>query len=103
MLKIAGDLSNAYYLRGNIYMSDKKFDNAVDAYRKSLTIVDDSVVAWYALANAYDALEDYENAYNASVRASQLLASTDHGNDPYGVAIHNGNLLNSLKSKVEDR
>ena len=103
VLKIAGDLSNAYYLRGNIYMSDKKFDNAVDAYRKSLTIVDDSVVAWYALANAYDALEDYENAYNASVRASQLLASTDHGNDPYGVAIHNGNLLNSLKSKVEDR
>ncbi len=93
-------LPQAWYLKGAIYFAREEFGEAVDAYKQSLAIVPDSATTWFALANAYDGMGQYELAYEACERTMALIPVQDHGSDWYGVTVHCENLMNSLKSKV---
>ena len=44
--------------------------------------------------------EEYEEAYDASLKVTTLMPDSDHDLDWYGVGYHNNRLLNQLKSKV---
>lgn len=93
-------LSQANYLKGCIYFGMEQYEKAAEAYREALSIDDTAATAWYSLANAYDALGRYEEAYEACARVSALLPDTDHLFDPYGVAIHNNNLKRRLAQEL---
>lgn len=97
------DIANLWYLKGVILynMQDvTRFEEAVECYRKALSIMPEYATAWYAMANAYDGLEEYELAIEACEHALALLPEQDHGEDWYGISIHCGRLLEALKSKV---
>lgn len=100
VLASQGDLSQALYLKGTICYSAKDYAAAVEAYKASIRVENQSPTVWYVLATTYDALEMYEEAYEACMMAESLLPETDHGFDWYGVAIHNGRLLNALKREL---
>ena len=101
-LKEAGyETSNVFYLEGNINMEEEDFANAVIAYKKSLELMESPTV-WYALANAYDALGDYDYAYQASLKAGENYTTSDHDKDKYGVALHNKILLEGLQKKLRE-
>lgn len=102
VLEICPDLPQALYLKGVIYAQEKEFDTAAVSYRQSLALNRKSAAAWYALANAYDALGEYQEAYDACVNAETLIAATDHNYDWYGVGIHNGRLKNKLELYLEE-
>lgn len=95
-----GELSQALYLKGNICYGAKDYAGAVEAYKASIKVEGESPTVWYTLATSYDALEMYEEAYEACLMAESLLPETDHGFDWYGVAIHNGRLMNALKREL---
>ena len=94
------NLSQALYLQGTIYYNMKNFEEAIISYKASLQVEQNSPNVWYALANAYDALEQYEEAYEACLQVNKLLPNTDHEFDFYGVGIHNNWLMDSLEKKL---
>lgn len=94
------ELPQAWYLKGAIHYECEEFEEAVASYQKSLAIVPDSATVWFALANAYDGMAEYDLAYEACERTMALLPEQDHGSDWYGVSVHCQNLMNALKSKV---
>lgn len=73
---------------------------AAKALEAAIAVDDTSATAWYSLANAYDAMGEYEKAYEASVKVDTLLPDTDHLFDPYGIAIHNGWLKERLAAEL---
>lgn len=97
------DLSQANYLKGCIYFGVEDFEKAAAAFEKAIAIDDTAATAWYSLANAYDALGKYEEAYEACIRVDSLLPDTDHLFDPYGIAIHNNYLKKQLKAELEGK
>lgn len=94
------DLAQANYLKSCIYFGKEDFSMAIKALEDALAVDDTSATAWYALANAYDALGEYEKAYEASAKVDMLLPDTDHLFDPYGIAIHNQWLKERLGAEL---
>lgn len=88
-----------HYLMGTIHYNNKNFEGAVDSFRASLDIYDHAPTIWFSLANAYDGLGNYKEAYNCTLKVDDMLEHTDHGQDIYGVKPHNTNLMNALKKK----
>lgn len=97
VLDLCPGLPQALYLKGVICAQEKEFEKAAEAYRQSLAVRRDSATTWYALANAYDAMEMYEEAYEACINAEALQPETDHDSDWYGVGLHNQNLKRNLE------
>lgn len=90
------------YLAGTIHFNKREFEPAVKYYTASLEIDDTAPSVWYALANAYDAMEDYQEAYNCTLEVAELLQYNNHAVDIYGVQVHNERLMSSLASKIEE-
>ena len=77
------------------------FVEALDSFQKAEDRCTEPVPALlFSIAQTYDALEDYEKSYQYSMRVKELLPEQDHGNDIYGISIHNDRLLDALKSKL---
>ncbi len=93
-------LPQAWYLKGTILFHMESYQEAVEAYQRSLALQEGTPAVWYALANAYDGLEEYEPAYEACRRALALLPQQDHGSDWYGISYHCGNLMKALEEKL---
>lgn len=89
------------YLVGTIYYNRKEFSEAAEYYKASLAIDDNVPNIWYNLAITYDALGNYQEAYNCSLKVDSMLKYCDHDVDRYGVQIHNKNLLDKLASIVK--
>ncbi len=100
VLAVSEDYAQGWYLKGAILFGAEEFEGAVTAYQRAIALNGESPTYWYALANAYDALEMYQEAYDASVRVTTLMPDSDHDLDWYGVGFHNQKLLNQLKNKV---
>ena len=100
VLAVSEDFAQAWYLKGAILFGAEEFEKAAAAYQQAIALNSESPTYWYALANAYDALEMYEEAYDASLKVTTLMPDSDHDLDWYGVGYHNNRLLNQLKSKV---
>lgn len=89
------------YLAGTVYFNRREFPAAVKAYEASLTIDNSAPTVWYALANAYDGLEQYQEAYNCTLKVAEILQYNNHAVDIYGVQYHNNALMVSLAQKLE--
>lgn len=100
VLDSQGDLSQALYLQGAILFGMKNFEDSINSYKKSIAVESDSPTVWYALANSYDALKRYEEAYEACLQVDKLLPLTDHEFDIYGVGIHNSWLMDRLENAM---
>lgn len=100
ILEIREDLPMAWYLRGTIAFSGKEFERALEFFRKAEDCGGVAPALYFSMANTYDALEDYENAWLYSRRVEEMLPYQDHGNDVYGISIHNKNLLSMLGKKL---
>lgn len=101
LLKSMENSAQIQYLAGTIHFNKKEFEKAVEYYKASLAIDDTAPTLWYALANAYDALEDYQQAYNASIKVNELIQYSNHAVDIYGVHYHNNALLYKLTKELE--
>ena len=104
VLNIHDGLPNAWYLKGAILfgtLEKENIEKSVEAYKKSLSIEPNSATVWYALANAYADLEQYELCVDACNRTLTLLPEMDHGEDWYGLSIHCQRLYDSVKNKVK--
>lgn len=92
-----------WYLKGLIHFNMKDFEKSEEAllYADKLSPNDASVL--YALANTYDGMERYQEAYDLCRRVVDMYPNgADHDEDKYGVAPHAKNLMNSLKSYVKE-
>ena len=101
LLKTMPDSAQILYLAGTIHFNKREFETAVEYYTASLAIDDSAPTLWFALANGYDALEDYQQAYNCTLKVSELLQYNNHAVDIYGVQYHNNVLMNNLAWKLE--
>ena len=91
-----------WYLNAIIYYDMGAFEDALRCYKQADLLEPDDPTILFGLANAYDALEDYQTAYNYCVRAlAPYQSGTDHSYDNYGVSYHARALLNRLRPYVE--
>jgi len=100
ILDVNQDFPQANYLKATILYQKEEFEEAVEYYKKSIAVFDDSANAWFGLANAYDAMEEYEMAYQCCEKVAALKPYMDHDSSWFGVSVHNENLMNSLKNYV---
>lgn len=92
-----------WYLNGMILYDLRRFDEALKHYKRADELEGDDPAILFALANTYDALEDYQTAYIYCERAlSHFPNGVDHSDDHYGVSYHARDLLNRLKPYVKE-
>ena len=92
-----------HYLNGMILYDSEKFKEALEEYKKADALEPDDPSILFALANTYDALEDYKTAYIYCDKAlAHFPNGTDHGADRYGVSAHADNLRGRLRQYVEE-
>ena len=98
ILDVRKDYVFAWYLRGAVYYSNKKYKKAFENLRKAEKLSgDNSPVILYALANTCYSREDYEGAYRYCLRAAQMLPEQDQDEDNSGITTHNNELMRNLK------
>ena len=100
LLAIREDYIFAWYLQGASCYTGHEYEQALEYLLKAEDLSSQVPVILYAIANTYDGLKDYENAYLYSARVAQLVPEQDHGSDVYGISYHNRNLLNALKNEL---
>lgn len=100
LMEAMPDSAQIQYLAGTIHFNKKEFDKAAEYYTASLDRDDMAPSTWYALANAYDAMEDYQKAYECTLEVAKLLQYNDHAVDLYGVQVHNQHMMKSLEGKI---
>lgn len=97
ILAVRDDLAMAWYLRGTIAFGGKDFEKALEFFRRAEACGSAAPALYFSIANTYDALEDYENAWIYARKVEEMLPYQDHGNDVYGISIHNKKLLNAIE------
>ena len=97
ILAVRDDLAMAWYLRGTIAFGGKDFEKALEFFQRAEACGSAAPALYFSIANTYDALEDYENAWIYARKVEEMLPYQDHGNDVYGISIHNKNLLNAIE------
>lgn len=102
LLKIDDHFSMVHYLKGCKHYENKQFNEAISEFNKAEALNSQSAAIVYGLANAYDGNGQYQLAYEATVRCNDIISHTDHEKDWYGIGIHNNNLMNRLKNKLQE-
>lgn len=96
-----GELCYPYYLKGVTHMQQKKYDEAVAAYKKAIEYKSDDPMIWYALYAAYEELEEWENAYTAAEIAIGLSPWFNYYSDYEGIGIHPYSYREGAKAMIE--
>lgn len=96
-----GELCYPYYLKGVTLMQQKKFGEAVKAYKKAIEYKSDDPMIWYALYAAYEELEEWENAYTAAEIAVGLSPWFNYYSDYEGIGIHPYSYREGAKAMLE--
>lgn len=89
------------YLVGTVRFNRREFPESAEAYKASLDIDPDAPTVWFALANAYDAMGEYQEAYDCTLKVAEMLELSNHAVDLYGVQYHNNALMNGLLPKLD--
>ncbi len=61
-LEVYPEDEESYLILGKFYFLNKKYDEAIETYRKLLSFSNNNVSAYYNLAVAGEAMKDYEEA-----------------------------------------
>ena len=96
-----GELCYPYYIKGVTLMQQKKYDEAVAAYKKAIDYKSDDPMIWYALYAAYEELEEWENAYTAAEIAIGLSPWFNYYSDYEGIGIHPYSYREGAKAMIE--
>ena len=97
-------LASAWYLCGVIASNSETAedrDQAAEFYLRAGELNDSIPAVWYAIAQEYDRLGEYEKGIEACKKAMALLPEQDHGTDWYGINYHCSRLLESLQDAVK--
>lgn len=96
-----GELCYPHYLKGVTLMQQKKFEEAVTAYKKAIEYKSDDPMIWYALYAAYEELGEWENAYTAAEIAVGLSPWFNYYSDYEGIGIHPYSYREGAKAMIE--
>ena len=100
ILAINEKLTYAWYMKGTIYGNQRMHEEALAAYLKAEEMSNDIPAVLFSIANTYDALGEYEKAYQYCQRIAGLMPDVDHGGDLYGVIHHNKKLMAALEKEL---
>jgi len=102
-LKAQEKSGRLWYLNGMIYFDSKNYEKARDAYIQADKLIPNDASTMFALANTYDALKEYQKAYDLCKQIQTLYPNgTEHLVDLYGVSGHVGGLMSSLRGYVKE-
>ena len=62
VLRLNPEFASCYYNLGQIYMKKKEYLNAIDSFKKSLSLDANAIKAYFNIAGAYHSLKDTKNA-----------------------------------------
>ena len=100
-LKENGDLPRLLYLKGIILYNTKDFEGSEEALLKADNLSPNDLSILYALANTYDAMKRYDEAYELCSRVIEMYPNgADHSEDVYGVQPHAAALKGSLEAYI---
>lgn len=100
VLELDDELIEASFLAGVIHMEMQEYDESKAYLEKTLECKPDNASAWYVLAHVYDVTGQYREAYECCLKIKELVPSTDHNFDAYGVGYHNNQLALKLEREL---
>lgn len=105
MVQECPDSAQLWYIRGLAYSDGEKHEEAAKCFEKSLALDNRQLNTRFALANTYDALGRYREAYELtlSIEAEMGAGSeVNHSADVYGLGYHNPRLREALEYKLQE-
>lgn len=91
-----------WFLNGIIYFDSKQYDEAIRAYEQANRLEGNDPTLMFALANAYDATEQYALALEYCEKVMACYPNgVDHSEDNYGVSAHVSGLYTAVKRHLE--
>lgn len=100
LLKIDNELIGVNFLTGISYLEAEKYDEALVYLEKVVETRPDHIAAWYTISYIYDKTGRYQKAYECCLKIKELVSSTDHQFDVYGIGYHNNQLLLQLEKEI---
>lgn len=100
LLKIDNELMGVNFLAGISYLEAEKYDEALVYLEKVVETRPDHIAAWYTISYIYDKTGRYQKAYECCLKIKELVSSTDHQFDVYGIGYHNNQLLLQLEKEL---
>lgn len=97
--------AQVWYLRGLTYADGEKHEEASVSFEKSLELDNKQLSTMFALANSYDALGRYQEAYDLTVYVEAEMGKdteVNHSADVYGLGYHNPRLREALEYKLQE-
>lgn len=101
ILSVREDLPMCWYLKGVCSSNLEDYPAAENELKQANKLQPNIPSVMYSLANVEDALGNYTEAYEWCQRVKAVLPEQDHGNDYYGIAIHNGRLMSALEKEIK--
>jgi len=90
------DLSTTWFLRGTVYFDNLKYDEAIESFKKCLSLDEKNTTATYCLAVLYDIKEDYEASARMCEQILNVMPTVNHEIDWYGIAYHTKALYEAI-------
>lgn len=102
-LAVRKDSPRLWYLKGLILFNAEDFEASAQALLQADTLDPNDLSIMYALANTYDALGEYQKAYEYCERVvAKYPNGADHDEDVFGAAPHAAYLKSRLESYVKE-
>ena len=102
-LAVRKDSPRLWYLKGLILFNAEDFEASAQALLQADTLDPNDLSIMYALANTYDALGEYQKAYEYCERVvAKYPNGADHDEDVFGAAPHAALLKSRLESYVKE-
>lgn len=98
-LKMQERSCNLNYIKGMILYQMNNYEESLKSLQRADELFPDDPSTLFLMATVYDALGEYQNAYNICLKLDTLYPNgTDHSDDWYGVSAH----YTRLKERLED-
>ena len=100
VLELDSELIKASYFAGVVHMELGLYEDSIGYLEKTLENEINNIASLRVLSRVYDLMGNYEASYKCCLMLKELVPSTDHDFDIYGVGYHNNQLLLQLEKEL---
>lgn len=96
--EICPGLSMTWFLKGTTYFDLRDYDNAIECFKKCISIDENNTTAIYSLAVLYDVKGEYDLSMQLCEQIMNVMPTVNHEKDWYGVSYH----TRALYAKIQE-
>lgn len=98
--EICPNMSMPWFLKGTAYFDSRDYDNALESYKKCISLDEDNMGALYSMAVIYDIKGEYDKSVQLCEQILEVLPEVNHEKDWYGISYHTRALYERIQKYI---